>query len=419
VPKPPYFVVADLLPGAKALLSEALEGLDPDSPNLPELRMGKAGRNGCRYWLYGKQRKVFNQRRPASEFEELRNAGFLRRLRTDKSTGTYFAFTAAAFRERDGLAGAQTNAAGPPVHERPASPAAELNDSATRLETLRGLAEEAKEALAALMEVSEAVKTVDNDPSSGVVFIPMHPWRWLDLAPEHRPLLGAAKEATDTLLSACKATLGVGGPEHLEEFEDLSDSLRRMYVRGSNSAGPRSESPSKNNELAAEAIAGVLRLIDSLPSAHEDGDLILVPDTNALIQDPELENWQTGPLPCTIVIVSQVQSELDRKKASDSKVAIKATSLIKRFKEYSRRGDTLSGVPLAGTRRFKEVPIRADMNHVPSWLDGTDPDDRILAATLELASKHLGSRVVLVTRDRGLQNKARSVQCPAVDVADL
>lgn len=100
-------------------------------------------------------------------------------------------------------------------------------------------------------------------------------------------------------------------------------------------------------------------------------------------------------------------------------VAEKAMQLIRRFKEYARRGDTFEGVVLAGKRSLRELPFSPDASQMPGELDSDHADDRILATALHLSALHLNSRVVLVTRDRNLQNKARFWRLPAVDVADL
>jgi predicted ribonuclease YlaK len=57
-----------------------------------------------------------------------------------------------------------------------------------------------------------------------------------------------------------------------------------------------------------------------------------------------------------------------------------------------------------------------------SELAGLDPshgDDRILATALELAHRELPSTVIVITRDRNAANKARQLELPAVDVADV
>jgi rRNA-processing protein FCF1 len=411
----------DLLPGTRELLVSLLDGLQADTKNLPEVRVGKPSRSGCRYWLYGGSKKPFEGRRQEAEFEELRSAGLLRKLRVDKSTGIYFAFTPAAFRERDAMLRVQASAGAGPnaAKRRPEVPPPELTAARSRLDVLEGLREEAKATLDGLLGVSQIRRTVENEPGSGIVFIPLHFWEWKQLAPPDRPLLGAARETGERWLGACRTTLASAGPEHLEHFDELSETVRRIYVRSSNAAGPLSEGIEANRRLVNKAVDDQFGLLEQLPGAHQAARLLLIPDTNALLKDPEIEHWQVGDGDCLFVIVSQVQAELDSMKSSERKVAAKAAGLIRRFKEYGRRGDTLAGVPLAGNRRFREVPIRPDMSLAPDWLDPEEPDDRILAAALGLASKHSNAPVVLVTRDRGLQNKARAAELPAVDVDDL
>ena len=47
-----------------------------------------------------------------------------------------------------------------------------------------------------------------------------------------------------------------------------------------------------------------------------------------------------------------------------------------------------------------------DMKNNLSWLDADVADDRIIASTLEIMINHPTARIVLVTRDINLQNKA-------------
>lgn len=407
----------DLLPNTRDLLVLLLDGLDQNTPNLPEIRMGKGSRSGCRFWHYGKQKKAFDGRRPAAEFEELRAQGLLRKLRVDPSTGTYFAFTPEAFRERDAIlkAARATDADPNPARDRPTSPPPELQSARSRVEVLGDLQHTAKSNLRSLLEAS----VVDDryPPGSGV--ITPYPWNWKQLAPQDRPLLGAARNAAERWLEAARITLNVAGPEHRGEFDDLTETIRRAYIRSTDSYGPVSEHLAGNIEAVEQAVDKQFTLIEELPGTHETPRLILVPDTNALLQDPEIEDWEVGSSSCEFLIVSQVQAELDAHKNSDRKTAGKAAKLIRKFKEYSRRGDTLEGVILAGSTSFREIPIKPDMALAPDWLDPGEADDRILAAALGIASKAPSCTVVLVTRDRGLQNKARSAGLPAVDVDDL
>jgi rRNA-processing protein FCF1 len=190
--------------------------------------------------------------------------------------------------------------------------------------------------------------------------------------------------------------------------------------RGDQAKGPTSGNQAKVAQAADQEIERQLALIEDLPAAVEPPELIVLPDTNALIQDPAMESWVLGDKPATIVIAQEVVSELDRKKVEgNASVAAKADGLIRRLNEYGRRGDTLVGVNLAGRLRLRELALAPDMSLMPEGLDPTHSDDRILATCLWASAQHLTSRVVLVTRDRNLRNKARLYGMPAVDVADL
>jgi hypothetical protein len=413
--------VGALLPATEDLLVEVLEGLTAQDPALPELRAGKPGRNGSRYWLYGKTKKTFSGRRPFSQFDELRTAGMLRRLRTDKQTGTYYAFTPQAFAYRDRLIQQRSGEARTTAdRRRPDNPPPEFSGAESRLEILRKLEAKARQDLDSLIDVSSLTKTVENDPNSGVVFIPLHPWRWLPLEAASRPVLGRAKRSLEVWLEAGNLTLATAGPEHLEQFNEASETLRRYIDRSEKASGPPSGDIDSARARAHELLHEQLQILDALPAAHEAGQTLVVPDTNALLTDPAIEDWQLGTEACTVVIVPQVQSELDEKKVGgNDQIKTRAASLIRRFREYGRRGDTFEGVPLAESRFLREIPVQAGNESAPNWLDVTHRDDRILVSALSLAAQHLTARLVVVTRDRNMQNKARMLQLPAVDVADL
>ena len=405
-----------LLVAAERLLVEILEGLDVADANPPELRVGTAGRRGSRFWLIGTKRKAFPERRPAALFDELRSARLLRKLRTD-SSGTYYAVTRDAFAYRDRLQRPATSA--PLQRARPDEPPPELTGAESRLVTLRSLAASAEDRLVTLAEAS-TITEFQNDPNSGIFYVPIHPWTWDPLDPAAVPTLGAARDASHRWSETGRLTISIAAPEHLEEFDEHIETCQRVLVRSKGAAGPPASTPAGVVTAVESAIARQVALMEGLPGAVEPSETMVVPDTNALLQDPNLEEWVLGNGPVAITIVPQVITELDEKKAHGNEgVARKATSLIQRFKEYGRRGDTFDGVKLAGPRLFRERALTPDMGLMPDSLDASHADDRILAASLHLASTHLSSRVVLVTRDRNLQNKARFAKLPAVDVADL
>ena len=66
----------------------------------------------------------------------------------------------------------------------------------------------------------------------------------------------------------------------------------------------------------------------------------------------------------------QVIAELDSKKVEGNpKIARKAESLIRRFREFERRGDTLSGVKLSDNRQFRESTLTPDVSAMPESFD--------------------------------------------------
>jgi predicted ribonuclease YlaK len=142
-----------------------------------------------------------------------------------------------------------------------------------------------------------------------------------------------------------------------------------------------------------------------------------VPDTNALLYKPELESWKPPGGAWTIVLVPQVLRELDALKMRRD-VGPKAESVIRRIKEYARRGDSFVSVPIARRRnlQMREVAIDPDMTDSLPWLKANHADDQLLASVLELRCEDLGAVVALATRDRNLQNKARLARCPYLDV---
>jgi hypothetical protein len=408
--------MADLLPATRALLMELLEGLEKDDDDLPELRVAEPGRSGSRYWLHGKKRRSFPGRRPFAQFDELRAARLIRRLRAERAAGTFYAFTSEAFQVRDRIRRAESPQ---PVRVRPSVPPPEFLAARSRLEILRHLAQSARDRLVALVQAS-SIETFQNEPGSGVVFIPINRHSWNPLPRDAVPLLGEARRATDIWLSAVRLVVVSAAVEHLPEVDEHADMLLQVVLRNADARGPPAGSLAEVTDAIGDTVAAQLALIEGLPGSVESPATLVVPDTNALLHDPAIEDWAVGDEPASIVICHQVTAELDAKKMSANRpVAEKATQLIRRFKEYARRGDTFEGVVLAGKRSLRELPFSPDISQMPDQLDVDHADDRILATALHLSALHLSSRVVLVTRDRNLQNKARFWRLPAVDVADL
>lgn len=80
-----------------------------------------------------------------------------------------------------------------------------------------------------------------------------------------------------------------------------------------------------------------------------NNDVLLVPDTNALYANHDLESWNYSEFDCfRLILTPSVLADLDKHKIEhrNSEVRQKAIKLIKRIKEYRRRGSLLDGVPI-------------------------------------------------------------------------
>lgn len=97
--------------------------------------------------------------------------------------------------------------------------------------------------------------------------------------------------------------------------------------------------------------------------------------------------------------------------------AKRAIARIKGWRDQARRaGGTLNdGTVVDRSITIQSLHVEPDVNNSLSWLDGSVADDRIIAAVLALTAEHPAARVVLVTGDVNLQNKADAAMVEAAD----
>lgn len=174
-----------------------------------------------------------------------------------------------------------------------------------------------------------------------------------------------------------------------------------------------------------EILRDVHRALDrelSLIAALYDGsstETIVVPDTNALLYNPHIEDWTFDDLPrFTIVLLPTVLAELDSLKVShrNEQLRDKSEGLITRIKGYRTRGRLNDGVPLRkGVSTLQSWATEPSMDATLPWLVRDNADDRLLANFLEIMRHFPHSIVVLVTRDINLQNKAEFARVPFCD----
>jgi hypothetical protein len=177
-------------------------------------------------------------------------------------------------------------------------------------------------------------------------------------------------------------------------------------------------------DVLEDAIGGIRAQVEQVNSLYDPtpGQPVFVPDANAVVWNPDLEEWTFDDAPrFSIVLTSTLLDELDDLKMPyrGESVRDKAEGVIRRIKEYGRRGDIHAGVTLRGDRStVRMTAVEPDFDNTLPWLDRTIKDDRLLAACLEIVREHPHSPVVLVTRDINMQNKARHAGIPFVEPPD-
>lgn len=241
--------------------------------------------------------------------------------------------------------------------------------------------------------------------------------RWTPLAPGAQRPLADARRAVDDLDQALRAATEVAAPDRVNRVTELLGVMRRVAEQSDDTAGAGFRDLETARQELTVAVTRLGEFVDMLPSAHGSGGRLLVPDTNAVIWQPDLTAWEIGT--ATIVMLPTVIVELDELKMRDGPVGAKADKAIRQLNEMERRGDTFVGVKLAGKGRLRELPIDPPLPVRPPWLTTENADDRILAGALGIALDDLAAHVVLVTRDRNMRNKARLAGLSVEDVTQL
>lgn len=285
-------------------------------------------------------------------------------------------------------------------------------EAAGLLGTLEHRAAEVLGRVDALLDVS-GLHHDDINAGGGPLFIGWNAWRWDDLRRADQSLVRDARRALDAFRRLAHAAVQRGAPGRVTALEAHDSTIARIVDRtlSNDEWGPPAKTIEAIRAKAHEAIDAQLETLRDLPTA-QDADLrIVIPDTNVLLDHPVLTEWRLEPPSREVVLVPQVISELDEKKR-DARLKQPAQKAIRCIESCSRRGDTLSGVPLLGEHTLREIAVEPQMDLALAWLQADVPDDRMLASAMEVALEHLAADVVLLTGDRNARNKARMAGLP-------
>lgn len=261
-----------------------------------------------------------------------------------------------------------------------------------------------------------AIRNVDpNRGASGIVFVGASKWGWA-------PDAGLTVERThlaaelDEWLSLFKLLHRDALPETEKRIGYAAKLLRRWLLRNG-----RDTSIPPTVEQARDKAANAFMELCELINIHTNNatGILAVPDTNALLYLPDVADYR-GVLRSDqfdAVLLPTVLSELDdlKDRGRTAEVRDAAAAVVRRIKGLRDRGNLRSGVPVEG-----KISLRAEHREVApqgilDWLDPQVPDDRIIAAALDLQARYPTKTVVLVSRDINLQNKAAAVGIPIAD----
>ncbi len=158
----------------------------------------------------------------------------------------------------------------------------------------------------------------------------------------------------------------------------------------------------------------------NLYANNGEKEIIVIPDTNALIEEPDPKSYKTITTSdkLTIIFLPTVLSELDdlKIKSSNPDFQKKVKAVISRLKGYRQQGNLIDGVMVEKTIKLKMVASEPNFERTLSWLDRENNDDRIIASALEIQRDNPSSAVCLVTSDINLQNKTEMARLSYIDI---
>lgn len=273
--------------------------------------------------------------------------------------------------------------------------------------------------LSEILDVSTVRYDDINARRSGIVFVGWNKSQWGELPDDAAPLVGRAREALRRV-SEFTESAAKQAPDRERELEALREAFSRVIEQPSGShPGGAPASTIEGVQTHVEArVEEYRQVVRRLPSAHGSEQRLLIADTSALLDRPDLQEWRLDGEAWTVILLPQVLSELDDRKR-DERTRIAAQKVINQIEDFDRRGDTFAGVPLAGKLAVREVPTSPDMTRTLPWLRADVPDDAIVAGALELLWHDLTSRVGITASDRNVRNKARLAGLGVVRPSDL
>lgn len=285
----------------------------------------------------------------------------------------------------------------------------------TYLERLRTELDALRRTYKEILTDSQIHNVDPNRSGSAIFFVGAVQWDWAasDGALEQKRMALLGKVRSWAVLF--RLLFAHPTPTVQARIDDDLGLLERWLVRdgGDHSVPPAIDTAQR---MLDDAIADLHQLLELLP--RDQHTIRLVVDTNSLINDPDLARYRSDLGPAYLVhLLPVVLGEIDNLKLAGRTPELReaARKANKRLKGLRDNGDVTAGARVAGEVHavfdFRE-PSREGL---PSWLDLSVPDDRLVAACMRLQSDHPGSALYVATSDINLQTKLAAVGLPFVD----
>jgi hypothetical protein len=250
----------------------------------------------------------------------------------------------------------------------------------------------------------------------GVVIIAPE-YYWGDLSAEQRATQISLKRDYEPIAELLRLLLSRAPEDLLRQIDD-ADKRFRVWLELQNnwSLAPMPGA----NERALRSDAAALERILAVLDVTGTRDIVVISDTNSLLAraDPIEYRSVVGNDSFTFMLLPTVLGELDRLKIEhrNPDVREKAKNTITRIKGWRQQGSLSSGVTVNKSITVKACHSEPDMRSTLSWLDANIADDRIVASVLAVQTEQPSARIVLVTGDINLQNKADAALIETAEV---
>lgn len=267
-----------------------------------------------------------------------------------------------------------------------------------------------------VLDRSLVVNIDPNRHSNGIAWLGYACWAWgssdAELEASRMDLLGRLRDwgPRYQLLFPHPVT---SVSTRLDESLDLLD--RWLVRKGQDTTVPGSTAAA--TVKVQQAAVSLRELAQTLPA--DPYAVRLAPDTNTLIDNPDLAAHTAALGPRYMAhVLPVVFGEIDELKRSGRTQELReaAQKADRRLKGLRDNGDVRTGARVAGDVLAVFEHREPSTEGLPTWLDLSVPDDRFVAAVLQLQSRHPGSALYVATGDLNMQNKLHAVGLPFVEV---